>query len=100
MPIFNIKYPWTRAVKRIAIKILLIWTNLLFNLAKYSECIICLNAMSKPEDMMRLTCKHEYHRKCISEWFKEKRECPMCRNYDVNPEEYPPLNALKIKSKK
>ena len=55
---------------------------IIFDAGKFSECIICFNAMSKPENVMKLSCKHEYHRKCISEWFKEKRECLSDLDFD------------------
>ena len=43
-----------------------------------SECIICLENMIKGERVKILRCGHIYHYKCIDEWFKRKRECPLC----------------------
>lgn len=43
-----------------------------------SECIICLENMIKGERVKILGCGHMYHYDCIMEWFKRKRECPLC----------------------
>ncbi len=49
-------------------------------------CIICLNTLEldleHDEDDVRivvLTCKHLFHKKCISRWLKKSEVCPMCR---------------------
>lgn len=43
-----------------------------------NECIICLENMIKGDKIKILRCGHIYHYKCIDEWFKRKRECPLC----------------------
>ena len=43
-----------------------------------NECIICLEKMIKGERVKILECGHVYHYNCINEWFKRKRECPLC----------------------
>ena len=43
-----------------------------------NECIICLENMIKGERVKILECGHMYHNDCIMEWFKHKRECPLC----------------------
>jgi len=43
-----------------------------------NECIICLESMIKGERVKILGCGHMYHYDCIMEWFKRKKECPLC----------------------
>ena len=43
-----------------------------------SECIICLEEMKKNEIVIILRCGHSYHKKCLFEWFKKKKICPLC----------------------
>lgn len=43
-----------------------------------NNCAICLEEIS--EEKEKLDCKHEFHKKCIYEWFKIKRSCPLCRS--------------------
>ena len=43
-----------------------------------NECIICLEYMIKGDRVKILECGHMYHYDCIIEWFKRKRECPLC----------------------
>lgn len=51
------------------------------------ECPICLDDLT--DDVTRLACGHEFHSKCIDEWFKKDRSCPTCRK---RPEEKTPSN--------
>lgn len=43
----------------------------------YKECAICCEDIIQDRKVLR--CKHEFHKKCIKEWFKYKRICPYCR---------------------
>lgn len=45
---------------------------------KLGECPICFEDM-KPDTVMVLPCGHEFHLKCLREWWKRKTTCPMCR---------------------
>lgn len=47
-------------------------------------CSICLTdiTINKKE----LSCKHQYHKKCIDKWLENKSTCPICRK-DVGREE-------------
>lgn len=42
-------------------------------------CPICLDEQLKSENWTKLRCEHEFHNKCISEWFNKNRSCPTCR---------------------
>lgn len=48
-------------------------------LKESEECSICLNKMTKEEDIRTLDCGHKFHKKCINEALKYKRQCPYCR---------------------
>ncbi|XP_078333363.1 uncharacterized protein LOC111118093 isoform X3 [Crassostrea virginica] len=43
------------------------------------ECPICLTTVQSP--LAQLSCKHNYHERCIREWFSTSRDfrCPKCR---------------------
>ena len=42
------------------------------------ECVICLEDLT--QNIVLLSCKHEYHYDCIQRWFLKKKylECPLC----------------------
>lgn len=48
-----------------------------------SECTICLEPLH--ENIKKLTCDHEFHEECLSRWFLEKEECPICRTKIILP---------------
>ena len=46
-------------------------------------CVICLNPITG--SLIRLKCKHKFHKKCIDAWDsknKEKRRCAICRSME------------------
>jgi len=43
----------------------------------FIDCPICL---SSTNSVVKLNCNHEFHKDCISEWFKVNPSCPICRN--------------------
>lgn len=40
------------------------------------SCSICLDSDS--HNMVRLQCRHEFHRTCLLEWLSLKQQCPLC----------------------
>ena len=50
---------------------------------KDKKCCICLENISKHDNIMLYPCFHIFHRKCILEWIKIKSSCPMCK-FDIN----------------
>jgi len=44
------------------------------------ECIICISEFEDDELITKLKCGHVYHKGCVYEWFKQKSECPCCRD--------------------
>ena len=50
------------------------------------NCSICLEDYKKNDKCVKLNCNHIFHKKCLSDWFKnqisksENLNCPLCRN--------------------
>ena len=45
----------------------------------YTQCSICLEDFKPEEQVQETTCKHIFHKDCISTWTKNKKSCPCCR---------------------
>jgi len=43
------------------------------------SCSICLDAYTKENPVYTLHDQHQFHAKCITQWFKYKQNCPTCR---------------------
>ncbi|OAY23864.1 hypothetical protein MANES_18G113400v8 [Manihot esculenta] len=43
------------------------------------DCSICLEQLSIGSEGKKLPCSHLYHGKCIDEWLKKSKTCPLCR---------------------
>ena len=41
------------------------------------ECCICFQKFNN--DNYQMPCKHNFHQKCILDWFDKKKNCPLCR---------------------
>jgi hypothetical protein len=50
-----------------------------------SECVICLDNISKQNNVYDLGCHHTFHKNCIDKWVHYGSTCPLCRN-DINVE--------------
>lgn len=44
-----------------------------------NECTICLSPLEKDQMATRIGCEHLFHYNCLTEWFKMKPNCPICR---------------------
>jgi hypothetical protein len=44
------------------------------------ECSICLDKINEGDNVCTIHCEHTFHFKCLTEWGKYKRECPLCRS--------------------
>lgn len=49
------------------------------NIHKKHTCPICISNFDVGESVITLVCDHIFHEKCISEWLKVKKNCPLCR---------------------
>jgi hypothetical protein len=46
----------------------------------HKECMICLEDFEMDENILLIeSCLHPFHSGCLSRWFEEKYECPICR---------------------
>lgn len=43
------------------------------------ECVICLGSMYDENKLSIVSCSHKFHTKCIKDWIKIKKNCPICR---------------------
>ena len=43
------------------------------------QCSICLDEFIENETLFQLNCQHYYHEKCLKDWLKKNRNCPICR---------------------
>ncbi|MHB1952712.1 MAG: RING-H2 finger protein [Sulfobacillus sp.] len=43
-------------------------------------CVVCLDPYSENDELRELPCKHNFHRRCIDEWFNEHHDCPVCKH--------------------
>ena len=47
-------------------------------------CSICHEPMVG--DIKKLSCNHEFHKACITQWLKLRNNCPLCRFIVKNPD--------------
>lgn len=46
-----------------------------------TECTICLNMTNFSHDeVIKLSCNHYFHKKCIKTWFLHSKTCPICKS--------------------
>ena len=45
-----------------------------------TDCIICMENIKKNKTVYKIECNHKFHKQCLSNWLKEKFECPVCRH--------------------
>ena len=50
------------------------------NFEDQKSCGICMNDYVKDQEICHLPCNHFVCRKCIETWFREKFQCPFCRD--------------------
>lgn len=51
--------------------------------SEYKQCGICLENYQLNEKVTTLPCFHFFHKSCLLNWFKNKKECPLCK-YKIN----------------
>mmetsp|Transcript_1018 Transcript_1018/g.2706 ORF Transcript_1018/g.2706 Transcript_1018/m.2706 type:complete len:114 (+) Transcript_1018:2-343(+) len=44
-----------------------------------TECVICLEVAEDATEWCRLLCGHLFHERCLREWLRRARRCPLCR---------------------
>lgn len=43
-------------------------------------CAICMEGFEEEQIIKKLYCSHIFHRKCLKEWMKRNKVCPLCRS--------------------
>ncbi|KAG2614804.1 hypothetical protein PVAP13_3NG009700 [Panicum virgatum] len=43
------------------------------------ECAVCLEAYEAGDTLRTMPCAHGFHERCIFEWLRVSRLCPLCR---------------------
>ena len=57
-------------------------------------CCICFNNYCAGEELRRLPCSHQFHRRCVDAWLQLSAKCPICRQsaaHGRRASEAPPL---------
>ncbi|RLM69938.1 hypothetical protein C2845_PM17G01630 [Panicum miliaceum] len=47
--------------------------------ARGKECAVCLEAYEAGDTLRTMPCAHGFHERCIFEWLRVSRLCPLCR---------------------
>mmetsp|Transcript_17465 Transcript_17465/g.54652 ORF Transcript_17465/g.54652 Transcript_17465/m.54652 type:complete len:394 (+) Transcript_17465:58-1239(+) len=50
-----------------------------FDQKEEQQCSICLEAFATGELLTQLPCSHFFHVECVSRWFRQSTQCPLCR---------------------
>ena len=50
------------------------------------RCVICLDDYKEGDELINIPCFHYFHSKCITEWFKNNKNCPICK-YEIKEED-------------
>ena len=50
------------------------------------ECVLCYDKIEEGMGHNKWRCTHIFHKKCIIDWEKSYKSCPVCRCEDINYE--------------
>lgn len=56
-------------------------------LTEEGMCAVCLDDYESDDSLRILLCKHHFHRKCVDEWLKINKTCPLCLQDIQNAED-------------
>ncbi|KAL5205097.1 hypothetical protein ABZP36_009968 [Zizania latifolia] len=48
--------------------------------ARQAECAVCLEDFEADDKLKMMPCSHSFHDRCISDWLRVSRTCPLCRH--------------------
>jgi hypothetical protein len=48
--------------------------------ARERACAVCLQDFEGGDKLRRLPCLHSFHERCIFDWLRVSRACPLCRH--------------------
>ena len=43
------------------------------------QCVLCMEDLEKFDTLLRIKCKHEFHKDCLVQGLLENKECPICK---------------------
>nr|XP_043617050.1 E3 ubiquitin ligase BIG BROTHER-related-like [Erigeron canadensis] len=49
------------------------------NKKKEESCVVCQMDFNFGDRLITLPCSHQYHTKCITDWLKLRKNCPICQ---------------------
>lgn len=49
------------------------------NIPTSDTCPVCMEEFKRNESLLGTPCKHWFHSKCITKWFRKSTKCPICR---------------------
>jgi len=58
------------------------WEDIEFKLEssiKEENCSICLGRLNKNMKVVKTSCNHVFHSKCLKKWIIDNQKCPLCR---------------------
>lgn len=61
-----------------------------FDQVEQATCAICLEIYQQSEILTQLRCCHFFHSSCVTRWFQQSTQCPLCRAAQIDP----PDNAV------
>jgi hypothetical protein len=60
-----------------------------YSSAKEGSCSVCFSDWKAGDEARTLSCRHQFHPRCIDRWFQHKKNelqtCPICRSHDAPP---------------
>nr|XP_043632846.1 E3 ubiquitin ligase BIG BROTHER-related-like [Erigeron canadensis] len=56
-----------------------IYTSGIVSNNREENCVICQESFKFGKRVIKLPCSHLYHSKCIIQWLKLKKNCPICQ---------------------
>lgn len=59
----------------------------------HQECCICIVEFDSSSEIRRTFCGHVFHSKCLANWLKVSRTCPLCRK-DLTVDDKVPVDLL------
>jgi len=45
---------------------------------KNMSCAVCLCEFEEGEQLRRLPCGHHFHKRCVDQWLRRSKKCPLC----------------------
>merc|ERR1712118_535295 len=62
-------------------------------------CVICLDRIYLFYHKCDCQCKTYYHRSCITNWYKIKEACPICKKHQITEKQQITPNIILLVSK-